>query len=216
MIYKLGVDIDPFEANPGLKVVEEFAKLQPRQMTFVCLVCDPSRDNPVGTLTGKDRREKAAKVAGYKYESDGKRLDKNGRSAVYGQVKSIETAIATFKELHYNPRQRSIDALRKQIEDIRNILESDKMIPIVNRKGEAVLDGEGKTLLEIDGKAVKLSVELSKDLPGLEDQLEKMIESNKEDDTVFEGATYTASDLDEDGEEDNVPAIERFHNMTNE
>ena len=90
------------------------------------------------------------------------------------------------------------------------------MIPILNRKGEPVLNDEGKTLFELDHKSVKLWVELSKDLPVLQEQLEKMIESNKEDDTTFEGATYTAADLEEDGEEDNVPAIERFHNVSND
>ena len=212
VIYKLRQGADVFELNDGLMAVEEFAKLESRQMFFVCLCADPSRDNPVGTLSGRERREQAARIAGYKMEADGRRLDKNGRLAVTGQIKSIETAIERFKELHYNERQRSIEALKKQISEIRDFLEADKKIPLIH-KGKIVVDASGEEVSITDQKALKLAVELGQQLPELEEALDKLVAANKTDDTKFEGTTYTAIDLDpteHDGGED-IPAIELFH-----
>lgn len=194
--------------------VKEFSILESRQMFFVCLCADPSRDNPVGTLSGRERREKAAAIAGYKFESDGKRLDKNGRMAVTGQIKSIEVAIEKFKELHYNERNRSIEALKKQIAEIRDFLEADKKIPLIH-KGKIVVNAAGEEVGVTDQKGLKLAVELGQQLPELEDALDKLVAANKIDDTKFEGTTYTAVDLEPDSYSDeDIPAIERFHMNT--
>lgn len=191
MIYKLIQGKDPFELNPGLRVIPEFDTLSPHQMFFVCLVADPSHDNPLRSLIGRPKRDQAAKIAGYKMESDGKRLDKNGRMAAMGQIKSIETAIEKFKELHHNPKQKSIDVIRKQIGEIRDFLESDK---------------------EGDVKKLKAAMEFGVKLPDLETALEKLQDEVIQD-IKFEGQTFTGADLiPEEGMEDsNVPAIELWH-----
>src|SRR6478736_708104 len=104
MIYTMRLGENIFDLNPGLRLVPEFDILTPLQMMFVCLVCDFSKDNPVGTNLGRRKREVAARIAGYKME-DGKRLDKNGRDVVLGHNKRIETAIAKFQEIHFDKRQ---------------------------------------------------------------------------------------------------------------
>lgn len=209
MKYKIRQGQNIFDLNPGLHAVAEFDVLEPRQMFVVAIFADPSRDNPISTLAGKARREAAVKLAGYGYESDGKRLDKNARIVIYGQNKRIEAAIEKFKELHYNQRQHSIEALKTQIEEIREFLVSDKSKYIVD-KGQIVLDKEGTPLRELDPKLLKLAVELAKELPSLEEALEKLEIANKEEDTKFEGATFSSADveLEEFIEEDAPPLIE--------
>lgn len=126
MYYKISYDKDIFEENPGLRAVEEYAKLSDKQMKFVILVCDPSHDNPVRTRIGKDRREKAAILAGYKMETDGKRLDRNARAVANGEVPSIEKAIAKFQELHFNEKQDLLESMESQISEIRDFLKEKK------------------------------------------------------------------------------------------
>lgn len=210
MIYKLGRERNPFEDNPGLSLIPEFEKLTASQFLFVCLVCDPSRDNPVRTLAGRERRYKAAEIAGFRYEPDGKRLDKNARNAVYGKIPSIEAAIETFKGLHYNSKQRSIDALKQQIHETREFLTGEKRIPMV-KQGKIIVDQEGKEVYITDQKALKLAMEIGPRLADMEEALEKLETANKLDDTAFEDITFTASDLDENEyEEDDIPAIEKL------
>lgn len=197
MLYKIRPNEDIFELNDGLRAVPQYAALTSRQMTYVCLVCDPSKDNPVRTLFGKHRRERAAEIAGWPKEEDGKRLDKNGRMAVMGKVPSIEAAIEEFKKNHFNSNQHSIDALKAQIAEIREFLSSDKKIPLVDR-GKVVMEGEGemkKRIMITDQKALKLAVELGEKLPTLEEALEKL-ESAAQDEPEFEALTYTTADLD--------------------
>jgi hypothetical protein len=126
VIYKFRFDQDIFEQNEGLRVVEKYAKLTDRQMKFVSLVCDPSHDNPVRTLQGKDKREKAALLAGYKRESDNKRLDKNAREISEGKVPSVEAAIEEFKTLHYDQNTDTLETLNSQINEIKEFLKVKK------------------------------------------------------------------------------------------
>jgi len=211
MIYKLITGQDPFELNPGLRAVDKYSKLTDRQMFFVCLVCDPSKDNPVKTLSGKERRERAAILAGYKFESDGKRLDKNGREIVAGNIASVEAAIEEFKKNHYNEREKNKEALRKQIAEIRDFLSSDKKIPVTNNKG-IMLDKEGKEIWVVDQKALKLAAELGERLPNLEEALNKL-EALDPQENKFEGTTYSAADITDEVVEGNeeLSFIDLFH-----
>lgn len=215
MIYKLRQGFDVFEDNPGLMLIKEFSILDSRQMMFVCLVCDFSRDNPIGTLTGRNRREQAARISGYKFEADGKRLDRNGRDTVLGNKPSVEAGIEEFKKIHYNQRQRSIESTKKQITEIQEFLEGDKRSPLINRAGEIVRNDKGEEVWVTNEKSLKFALEAAPQLPVLHEALEKLEAANRtEEDTKFEGQTFTASDLQfdsEDGGEDDVPAIEKFH-----
>jgi hypothetical protein len=210
MLYKIRQAFDIFEDNPGLRAVEAYNKLTDRQMKVVLLVCDPSKDNPIKTLSGKERRERACVLAGYPLE-DGKRLAKNARDIVDGKVASIETAIEVFKKNHYNEREKNKEALRKQIAEIRDFLESDKKLPILGKNGP-VLDSEGNMLTVVDQKGLKLAAELGERLPNLEEALEKL-EALDPQDTKFEGTTFTSQDFSPEilESEENLSTIDMAH-----
>lgn len=207
MIYKLGTGKDPFEDNPELKLIPKFEVLTPREMLFVCLVCDPK--TPLRTLFGRERRDRAAQLAGYPME--GTRLDKNGRNAATGKIARVEEAIEEFKAIHYDERQHSRDALKKQIVEIRDFLTEDKKVPLTY-KNEITQDSEGKDVWVTDQKALKLASDLGKSLPDLLDALERM-EATMKIEEPFQGNTFTVDDLDtgedEDGRQD-VPMIEQI------
>jgi hypothetical protein len=149
MIYKLIHNIDIFESNPGLRAVEEFQKLTDKQMKFTILVVDPSYDNPVRTLQGKDKREKAALLAGYLREKDGKRLDKNARSVVAGEVLSIEKAIEKMKELVFDEKTDTLITTKELIEKNKSFIRD--------------LDPKSETY----GKDLALANKFQKELPEL-------------------------------------------------
>lgn len=211
MLYKINPSQDIFELNPGLMAVPTYSILTSKQMTYVCLLCDPSRDNPIRTLSGKSRKERACVLAGYPLESDGKRLAKNAREIVEGKIASIEAAIEEFEKNHYNEQIRNREALRKQITEIREFLEGDKRIPMVDR-GKIILNSKGEEMFITDQKALKLASELAVKLPELEAALE-LLEA-KDPAPKFEGISYSSADVDpeyfEDGGSD-LPAIEAFH-----
>lgn len=215
MLYKVRYGVDVFEDNPGLRASEKFGKLTDMQMKTVILICDPSKDNPVKTLTGIDRRIRACVLAGYKMEADGKRLAKNARDICYGKVPSIEEAIEEFKKNHYNEREKNKEALRKHIAEVREFLTSDKRIPLTTKNG-IVKNDEGEEVWIVDQKALKLASELGKELPSLEKALKELEDLDPQDNLKFEGATPTAADIPqeilEEGEED-LPTIELFHRL---
>jgi hypothetical protein len=201
LIYRIKPGEDIFDLNQGLLIVDEFRNLEGRQMMFVCLVADPSRDNPVRTLSGRDRREKAARLAGYPLEKDGRRINKNGRVAVIGQNKRIEAAIEKFKELHYDIRQRSIESLRHQIQDIQDLLTSAKRAPVIDKDGDLMVDPDGNILWVNDIQAMQLAAKLASDLPSLHEQLEKLeatASPEMSEPVKFDGATFTTADFDDD------------------
>lgn len=200
MLFKVRQGVDVFEDNPGLTAVEQYAKLTDQQMKAVILICDPSKDNPIRSLSGRARRERAAIIAGYKMEPDGKRLDKNGRNVVYGQVPSIEHAIEEFKKNHYDEKQHSIDALKQQIAELREFLVSDKRVPLTDKKG-LVLNSQGKEIYITDLKALKMAVELGPKIADLEEALDKLESLTRAEEPKFEGVTGTAADLGDDFEE---------------
>lgn len=213
MIYKLRQGKNVFELNDGLNVVPEFEKLEPRQMMFVCLVCDPSKDSPIRTLSGRHRREAAARLSGYKNEPGGNRLDKNARLAVTGKNKNIEDAITRFQELHYDERTAAMEALRKQIHEYREIIASDKTTVLKDRRGNPVLDESGEPQKTTDYKMLEFSMKVAVQIPNLIEALEKM-EANQgttDTDPDWVGEDLTPSDLeylDNEETDDVVPMIE--------
>lgn len=209
MIYKLRKPKDEeeekrklfLEDNPGLGLIEEFAKLTHRQFLFVCLSTDNSRDCPVRTLPIKERRDKSARIAGWGQDSDGRYLDKNGRDVSNGKVKIVEEAIAKFRELHWNESIENREALKRQIFEIREFLKSDKRVLMVTSKGQVIKDSEGNDMYEMDHKALESAVKLGVKLPELEEALKKL--EDPAEDTKFEGVTGTAADISEDVADDN-------------
>ena len=153
MYYKLVSGVDFFELNPGLLAVAGFKDLTDMQMKYICLVCDPSHDNPVRTLQGKTKKEKAVLLAGYKLEPDGKRLSKNARDIIDGKIKNIEDGLQTFKSLHYDEKTDTYESVTNQIGEIRDFLKLKK---------------------DNDPRKLKQAIQLGRDLPELIEAKQKL------------------------------------------
>lgn len=198
MYYKLVAGEDVFESNPGLKAVPGFNGLTDTQMKFVCLMCDPSQDNPIRTLQGRQKREKAALLAGYRMEPDGKRLDRNARDVADGKVRSIEEGINLFKSLHYDENIDTHESMVFQINEIRDYLKSKKNNSPVKMKQAIYLGAKLPELVEARQK------------------IEKLLNIN----TTIKpelGATFTAVDVTEDPdkpESSSMSLLDRFHSNT--
>lgn len=183
MLFRLKSGADPFELNPGAKAVAEFAELTDKQFFFVCLVADVDLDNPLNPLGGKDRRTKAASIAGYGME--GNRPDKNARNLISGNVKSVEKAIAKHIELQPDRDKRALMAVRRQIEETQEFLEKDK---------EKSALGDAK----LHAHLLKEASKLSQELPELLKVEKELVKSIKSKDTVNLGVeTFTAADITE-------------------
>lgn len=168
MYYKLIAGQDFFELNPGLRVVPAFKDLTDMQMKYICLVCDPSHDNPVRTLQGKTKREKAAVLAGYKLETDGKRLAKQGREIVDGKNRNIEAGIVNFKALHYDEKTDTYESINNQIGQIRDFLKSKQEDPIQLKRG-LLLGAQLPELVEAKQKLERLLGVNQNNTPQLEE-----------------------------------------------
>ena len=184
MFYKLVAGKDIFELNPGLRAVPSFSELTDMQMKYICLVCDPSHDNPVRTLQGKSRREKAAVLAGYKLEPDGKRLAKQGREIVDGKNKYIEGGISNFKALHYDERTDTYEAVVNQIGQIRDFLKSNMNNEPAKMKQALKLGVELPELIEAKQKLEELLNVNQSIKPELEDYTPLTVEIESSVDEV--------------------------------
>lgn len=114
-----------FEDNPEFKAIPEFERLTERQMRYVMLV--DFHGSPLRLLKTEERKFRAALMAGYKLEKDGKRLDINGRNLVEGKVGSIEAARKVLKDIQYDNEYELMSALNTQIDEmIKFFKKSDK------------------------------------------------------------------------------------------
>jgi hypothetical protein len=209
MLFRLVSGKDPFELNPGLRAIPQFNKLTDRQMFFVCLVADTDRDNPIVTQPERQRRERAAMIAGYPMEADGKRPDKNARDIINGKINSVEDAIVEYKRNQFDEDKANEAALNQQIQEIRECMATNKrkQAEVVEKK--TAKDGT-KTERKYTDEAqvfdlVEKAAKLGKGLPDLIEARDKLRAKLKAKDPVkLEIITHTAADLpaeDEDGDE---------------
>lgn len=179
MLYKIVRGQDVFELNPGLKLIEEYAELDSRQMVYVILICDPSIDNPIRTLPDKQRKERALEIAGYPRENDRDILSKNARETMNGKRVTVERAIVRFKKDHYDANRDTFEALDAQITAIREFLKQpDK-----------------------DSKELERAVKLGEKLPNLIEAKQKLEALLSLQSPRVEGFTGTVSDLESVPEE---------------
>lgn len=164
-----------FESNPELKAIPEFEGLTERQMKYVMLV--DFHGSPLRLMKPADRKFRAALIAGYKLEKDGKRLDINGRNLIEGKVATIEQARRVLNEIQYDSERELMDALSTQI---------DEMVRFFKKPN--------KTTQELD-KAVQLMTKL----PAILETKKKILEILNFRDQEFVNTT-------EDMEPDNVKA----------
>jgi len=192
-----------FVVNPGADAIHEFSILTTRQMFFVCLVADRDPDSPLRTLPETVRRQKAAEIAGYKFE--GGRLDKNGRNAVDKKVPNIEKAIAKFTEIQYDSDQASLDAIEAQIQEANMMMKMDKMEAtrkeIVKVKQDGSSTKESFIDVELAFKLAEQAVKLGSRLVELKETRQNLLLliQNKNGETPLNDiVTFTSNDISEE------------------
>lgn len=142
-----------FEDNPELLAIPEFERLTDRQMRYVMLV--DFHGSPLRMMKPEDRKYRAAIIAGYKLEKDGKRLDINGRNLIEGKVATIELARRMLKEIQHDTEREIMDALDTQLNEMvnffkkpdKNLQELDKAMNLM-AKLPIILETK-KKILEI-------------------------------------------------------------------
>ncbi len=193
MLFKIIAGKDIFDLNPGLKAFEEFNVIDNQQMTAVALFAD--YDSPLRTKPEKERRELAAKIAGYPME--GKRLNKNGRTFVAGETPRLEKAIEKYREIQFDEQKALLEAYDQQIQGIIKLMTMDKM--------EAAKDNP-KLAMDLEEKAAKLSTQLP-DIKEAKKKIQDLMNIDRENKPEID--TYTSSDLPIDGDND-LSTIDKF------
>lgn len=187
MLFKVHASKDTFTLNEELKAIPEFERLTERQMTYVVLATDYT--SPFRKLTQEDRRTQAAKIAGYKMEPDGKRLDTNGRNLINGKVGAVEAAIKVYKEMQKDEDYETLLSLNKLISQIREF----------NNKPD-------KTALELE-KAVNMNVQKLDKLLETKRKIEELIDVRDD-----EPAKLTKEDLIPMSiDEQNLPILQQLN-----
>ena len=197
MLFKLHYEKSPFSLNEGIAAIKEFANLTDRQFTAVALYTD--YESPLRKLPETQRREQAAMIAGWPME--GKRLDKNGRNFVDGKVKSIEVAIAKYKEIQFDKDKETLAGIDRQIHEIMEIVKEDKIKAAT--KVTVSKDGNRTEFVdqELRYKLVDAATKMAKTLPDLYKSKKEMIDLVGQKENPPELPTFTSSDIVESEEE---------------
>lgn len=197
MLFKVKANCDFFELNPEASAIDEFVKCTSRQMDAVALYAD--YESPFKTKPDRDRRELAAKTAGYPLESDGKRLDKNGRSFVDGGVASMEKAIVKYRDIQYDENKSILEAYDKLIQKA--------IFLMTYTPKDTDLEKNPKLILDIAEKAAKLA----NALPSIKEAKMKIQDMlNMSRDNAPEIKTNTALDLPDDDSGDTLSTIDKI------
>lgn len=147
--------------NIEFAAVPEFERLSERQMRYVMLV--DWFGSPLRFMRLEDRKHRAAVMAGYKFESDGTRLDKNARNVLAGKDLSIEAARGVMQNIQYSSEGAIKGAIDNQIDEIVNFFNKPD-----------------KTAVEME-KAVKMMTQL----PAILETRKKIMELLNFRDTEF-------------------------------
>lgn len=198
MHYRLKAGEDPFVLNPGLLAIPAYADLTPMQMFYVILAADSAYDNPLKTLPEKQRKEKAAIIAGYGMEADGKRPAKNTRDLIAGKVESVEKAITEYRANQYDEDKANLEATNFQIQEVREFLTKDK---------NALAGEDTKLYATLLKEAVVLGKGLT-DLVEARRRLETII--NEKEPVKIEIETFTAADVIGSEDDEETSTIDMF------
>lgn len=196
MLFRITDDECVFDINPEIKAIPEFAKLddpavnsvspdaRDRRMRFVILYAD--KKSPLRTLPDKQRREQAARIAGYHLE-EGKRLDKRGRDIVAGNYVTVEAAIKKYREIQFDEDEDILETKRTLIQKNKEYIRSINNEKDPNRKDY--------------GRDLKIANEIASKLPDLVKSLKELEEAMKanEPKTEIKGIEkYTNLEEEED------------------
>lgn len=201
MLFKLDTEKSPFVLNDGLKAIKEFVALTDRQFTAVALVADS--ESPLRKQPEKQRREQAAIIAGWPME--GKRLDKNGRNFVDGQVKSIEKAIQKYREIDYDEDKVAIGNLDRQIQENNKAITEDKDVAATKETKDGTKVVDAKLKYELIDKANKFA----RELPELYEAKKKLrdVLNLREESSI---TTFTSADVESEETNDELSTLDNF------
>ncbi len=164
MLFKV-TSKDLFEENPSLNSVPEFIGKSERMLKYIMLVYD--FESPYRKIPLEARKEKCVILAGYKYETDGKRLDKNARDIVSGNNTTVNNLIKVFMELQHDPEKDMLatyDSIMVEWKELiakKNKTEKEQALVIKIIDGFGKYAQKRKELLEVLGER---GVEADKDL----------------------------------------------------
>lgn len=192
MLFKVHYAKDFHELNPEASAIEEFAGLTSRQMMAVALIADYT--SPFRTLPEKERRDKAARAAGYNLEKDGKRLDINGRNVVDRKVPTVEKAIEKYREIQYDQQKDMLEAVDAQIQEAIEMMKMDKREVLKKRLHGK--DGQMTDEFYSPYELTEKSMKLGKLLPELKKTKAEILETIQKDNEVVLGTT-TMDDVQE-------------------
>lgn len=113
MIFKVEKDKDFFELNPEVKSMEKMQLCTSRDLKWICLTFD--YQTPLRNIPMDQRKEVAAKMAGFRTEKDTNRLDKNARNVINGKIERINEAVKEFMEIQYDEEQELLIGYKEQI-----------------------------------------------------------------------------------------------------
>lgn len=208
MLFKLHHDKSPFELNPGLKAMKEFAYLSDRQFTAIALFTD--YESPLRKLPELKRKEQAAIIAGWPME--GKRLDKNGRNFVDGKVPSVEIAIRKYREIQFDKDKETLAGIDRQIHEIMEIVKEDK----IKAATKVIVSKEGNRTELVDQelryKLVDAATKMAKTLPELYKSRKEMLDLIGQKENPPEIPTFTSSDVDaeDDVTDENLSTVDQY------
>ena len=216
MLFKVHHNKSFKELNKEVLAIPQLANLTDQQLVFVALVSD--YESPLRTLPDKQRRTKAAELAGYALEKDGKRLSKFARSVVDGQNKGVEEGILAYKDIQYDEKAEALLVLDKQIQDAIDSGKEDKVAMctiITERIGK---DGKKTVEKKIDAKtlyAIRLQGnKLAAQLPELRAAKEQLKNDLRKDADVNLPTLMMPDDLTE-GSDENQSTLDKFIEQRN-
>ncbi len=172
MLFKI-TDKPLYEENPSLNAVPEFREKSERMLRYVFLVYD--FDSPYRKIPLEKRKEKCVILAGYKYESDGKRLDKNARDIISGNNVTVNTIINAFMGLQDNTEKAMLAALDEQLYE---------WIELMKKKNKSIKESD-------------LVLKISKELPGFmrrKQELEDIVDGRVGDESPEESKPMSTLD----------------------
>lgn len=158
MLFKV-TNNDVFEDNPSLNSVPEFSGKSERMLKYIFLTYD--FDSPYRKIPIELRKEKCVILAGYKYESDGKRLDKNARDIVNGNNPTVNALIKVFMVLQGDLEKETLAAYDAQIHEWKELFHKKNKTDKEREHVLKVMDklptfmAKRKELLEMLGERAK-------------------------------------------------------------
>lgn len=113
MIFKADKNKDFFEQNPEAKALEFLSACSSREAKWICLTYD--YHTPLRNIPLEQRKDVAAKMAGFLIERETGRLDKNARNVITGKIEKVNLAMKEFMEIQYDEEQDMLLAYKEQI-----------------------------------------------------------------------------------------------------